>query len=231
MLPGRTVTIKDPAAYGLILTQGYGNIGKHEVETPTLIRYGQMTKDELFVTAEAAEWPQDRKPQRRGESGHAEAFRSGESAGACAESMRLGGRSLIPFVLLGAACGSRPPVAEKPVAEKQKPIEYFHVDPAAAASVTGKVSFHGAKPPRKRIDMESDAGCKTAAYDEPIVTDKKGDLSNAFVYIQSGLEDKKFELTAGPVLLDQHGCMFVAACDRHPRRAGTRSKEQRWRIA
>jgi hypothetical protein len=24
------------------------------VETPTLIRYGQMTKDELFVTAEAA---------------------------------------------------------------------------------------------------------------------------------------------------------------------------------
>jgi len=52
--PGRTVTIHDPAAYGLILTQGYGSIGRHEVETPTLIRYGQMTKDELFVSADAA---------------------------------------------------------------------------------------------------------------------------------------------------------------------------------
>jgi hypothetical protein len=36
------------------VVQGYGSIGKHEVETPTLIRYGQMTKDELFVSAGAA---------------------------------------------------------------------------------------------------------------------------------------------------------------------------------
>ena len=31
-----------------------GSIGQHDVETPALIRYGQMTSDELFVTAEAA---------------------------------------------------------------------------------------------------------------------------------------------------------------------------------
>jgi hypothetical protein len=54
VFPGRSVTIRDAAAYGLIVTQGYGSIGKHDVETPTLIRYGQMTKDELFVTADAA---------------------------------------------------------------------------------------------------------------------------------------------------------------------------------
>jgi hypothetical protein len=54
VFPGRSVTIRDAAAYGLILTQGYGLIGKHEVETPSLIRYGQMTKDELFVSAAAA---------------------------------------------------------------------------------------------------------------------------------------------------------------------------------
>jgi len=48
------VTIKDAAAYGMILTQGYGLFGKHDVETPSLIRYGQMTQDELFVTAQAA---------------------------------------------------------------------------------------------------------------------------------------------------------------------------------
>jgi hypothetical protein len=36
------------------VVQGYGSLGKHEIETPSLIRYGQMTKDELFVTAAAA---------------------------------------------------------------------------------------------------------------------------------------------------------------------------------
>ena len=52
--PGKSVTITDAAAYGVIVVQGYGAFGKHEVETPTLIRYGQMTKDELFVSADAA---------------------------------------------------------------------------------------------------------------------------------------------------------------------------------
>jgi hypothetical protein len=54
VIPGHAVTIKDSAAYGLILTSGYGRIGVHDVETPSLIRYGQMTADELFVSADAA---------------------------------------------------------------------------------------------------------------------------------------------------------------------------------
>jgi len=54
VLPGRSVTVKDAAAYGLIVVQGWGGIGGMEVETPSLIRFGQMTKDELFVTAAAA---------------------------------------------------------------------------------------------------------------------------------------------------------------------------------
>jgi hypothetical protein len=54
VLPKQTVTIKDSAAHGLIVVQGYGTLGKHEIETPSLIRFGQMTKDELFVTADAA---------------------------------------------------------------------------------------------------------------------------------------------------------------------------------
>ncbi len=52
--PGRSVVLKDAAAYGLIVVQGWGSIGKMDVETPSLIRYGQLTKDELFVTAAAA---------------------------------------------------------------------------------------------------------------------------------------------------------------------------------
>src|SRR5579864_2053480 len=52
--PGRSATIRDAAAYGAIVVQGWGAVGKLEVETPSLIRYGQMTKDEFFVTAAAA---------------------------------------------------------------------------------------------------------------------------------------------------------------------------------
>jgi hypothetical protein len=54
VLPSRSVVVKDAAAYGLILTQGYGRFGAHRIETPSLIRFGQLTNDELFVTASAA---------------------------------------------------------------------------------------------------------------------------------------------------------------------------------
>jgi hypothetical protein len=55
VFPGRTVLIKDAAAYGAILTQGHGAVGRIDVETPSLIRFGEMTKDEFFVTACAAQ--------------------------------------------------------------------------------------------------------------------------------------------------------------------------------
>jgi hypothetical protein len=54
VLPGKTVTIKDAAAFGLILTQGYGTFGKTPVSTPSMIRFGDLTEDELFVTADTA---------------------------------------------------------------------------------------------------------------------------------------------------------------------------------
>jgi hypothetical protein len=54
VFPRRTVTIQDAAAYGLILTQGFGQFGSHRVETPALIRFGELTNDELFVSVDAA---------------------------------------------------------------------------------------------------------------------------------------------------------------------------------
>lgn len=54
VMPGCTVTIRDAMAYGLILTEGHGRLSVHRVETPTLIRYGQLTDDEFFVTDAAA---------------------------------------------------------------------------------------------------------------------------------------------------------------------------------
>jgi hypothetical protein len=55
VLPKRAVTIRDAAAYGVILTQGHGRFGSLTVSTPAMIRFGQMTEDELFVTAGAAQ--------------------------------------------------------------------------------------------------------------------------------------------------------------------------------
>ncbi|MDB5260854.1 MAG: hypothetical protein JWQ14_135 [Adhaeribacter sp.] len=54
VLPGQTATIKDSAAYGLIMMQGHGKMGVWDIETPSLIRYGQLTNDEFFVSEKAA---------------------------------------------------------------------------------------------------------------------------------------------------------------------------------
>ncbi|WP_339925333.1 hypothetical protein [uncultured Cyclobacterium sp.] len=54
VLPGQTVVIKDSAAYGMIMMQGHGTMGAWDIETPSLIRYGQLTHDEYFVTEKAA---------------------------------------------------------------------------------------------------------------------------------------------------------------------------------
>ncbi len=54
ILPGQTVTLQDGAAYGLIFLQGHGSLGTWEVESATMIRFGQLTADEFFVSEEAA---------------------------------------------------------------------------------------------------------------------------------------------------------------------------------
>lgn len=52
--PGQTVTIQDPVAYGVICIQGVGDFGVHRMAAPVMIRYGQMTEDEFFVSVSAA---------------------------------------------------------------------------------------------------------------------------------------------------------------------------------
>jgi hypothetical protein len=54
VLPGKTVTIKDSAAYGIIVMQGHGKMCVWDIETPALIRYGQLTNDEFFISEKAA---------------------------------------------------------------------------------------------------------------------------------------------------------------------------------
>jgi hypothetical protein len=52
--PGAKVTIKDPGAYSWITTQGEGRIGSLKLQTPAMIMFGELTEDEVFVTAKRA---------------------------------------------------------------------------------------------------------------------------------------------------------------------------------
>ncbi|HMF12060.1 MAG TPA: hypothetical protein VKE94_07125 [Gemmataceae bacterium] len=51
---GVKCTIKDNGAYGLIAVQGSGKIGTQRLQTPAMIRFGELTEDEYFVTEPAA---------------------------------------------------------------------------------------------------------------------------------------------------------------------------------
>ena len=52
--PGASCTISDTGAYGWITVQGEGTIGSLKLQTPAMIRVGEMTDDEVFVSAPAA---------------------------------------------------------------------------------------------------------------------------------------------------------------------------------
>jgi len=52
--PGASATITDPGAYGCIVIQGHGRFGPHPAESAAMLRFGQTSADEFFVSAPAA---------------------------------------------------------------------------------------------------------------------------------------------------------------------------------
>ncbi len=52
--PGATCVIKDNGAYGLITTQGGGRMNNLKINSPKLIRFHELTEDEVFCTEDAA---------------------------------------------------------------------------------------------------------------------------------------------------------------------------------
>jgi hypothetical protein len=52
--PGVRTRLQDPEASGWITVQGRGRLGRLTIESPNLIRFGQRTADEVFITHEAA---------------------------------------------------------------------------------------------------------------------------------------------------------------------------------
>jgi hypothetical protein len=54
IFPGQTANVKDSAAYGCIIIQGHGKFGKHDAEAAIMLRFGQLSADEYFVSAPTA---------------------------------------------------------------------------------------------------------------------------------------------------------------------------------
>ena len=52
--PCKKVCIKDNTAYGCILAQGYGKFGGYNCSAPSMLRFGQLSEDEYFVSSGAA---------------------------------------------------------------------------------------------------------------------------------------------------------------------------------
>lgn len=52
--PGQTVVVKDPVAYGCVMIQGHGQFGSYDAEAAIMLRFGQMSADEHFVSEAAA---------------------------------------------------------------------------------------------------------------------------------------------------------------------------------
>ena len=57
-----------------------------------------------------------------------------------------------------------------------------------------------------RLYRKASAGKEV--FDDQVIVSSDGGLANAFVYIRTGLEGKKFETPVDEAVLDQHGCMF-----------------------
>lgn len=53
--PGAKIVLKDEACYCAVLTQGHGKFGEFDCEAPTMLRFGQASGDEFFISEKAAQ--------------------------------------------------------------------------------------------------------------------------------------------------------------------------------
>lgn len=124
---------------------------------------------------------------------------------------------LLSFVALAlalavAGCGSKEETPASREAESRPAAPAAAVDTANAATLTGKVSFGGAKPAARPIRMDAEPACKGLhsgpVHSEEAVVNDNGTLQYALVYVKDGLGDKAFPTEKEPVVLDQKGCIY-----------------------
>lgn len=116
----------------------------------------------------------------------------------------------IVSLLVLAGCSSEAP---KPAEQAAAPAQQAQpVDPATAATITGKVDFQGTAPAAARLRMDADAACakmhSQPATSQEVVVNPNNTLRWVFVYVKDGLGNRVFPAPKEPVKLDQMGCMY-----------------------
>src|SRR5579863_580182 len=85
--------------------------------------------------------------------------------------------------------------------------------PTAGASLKGVVRFEGSLPKPKLISMSADPSCArqhlSPVFAQEVITDAKGDLQDAVVFVAEGLGDRTFETPTQPAVVEQKGCMYL----------------------
>jgi len=123
--------------------------------------------------------------------------------------LRHGITAFTTVLALSACGGSKQPSAQAPDSNAAQTA----AAPTGSATISGSVKFTGTAPAPKKIQMSSDAYCKTqhpggSVNAEDVVVNPNGTLKNVYVYVKSGLGDKKFPAPTTPAVFDQHGCMY-----------------------
>lgn len=114
------------------------------------------------------------------------------------------------MLIVAVGCGGGgEEAAEAPTEEA---VAYVTVDPAAAATVSGKISFEGTPPKAGRINMSAEPDCAAlhdgVVMNEVVSVGEGGGLRNVFVWVKAGL-DGKFAPSSETPHLDQKGCIYT----------------------
>lgn len=113
--------------------------------------------------------------------------------------------AILAFLTILSGCNSSQPGTQPAAAPKPATIQ---IDPATAGSISGVVSFKGAPPKIKPLDMTADPGCPSQPQPADVVVVNGGKLANVFVYVKEGLPKGGFAVPGDPVVLDQKGCRY-----------------------
>jgi plastocyanin len=119
--------------------------------------------------------------------------------------------SILFGVILMAGC-SKNEETTAPPAETASQAAATPIDQATVGTVSGKVSFTGAKPKLAVIKMDQDQVCvgkhSSPVHVEDGAVNDNGTLPNVFVYVKEGADKYTFATPTDSVTLDQNGCMY-----------------------
>src|SRR5947209_8576908 len=118
----------------------------------------------------------------------------------------------VSLLSLASACKPTPPTDNEPTTGNAPPASK-----GDEGTITGKITYTGTAPERKKIDTSADNNCTQKSpnltTEDWVVID--GKLANTFVYIKEGTIDGAKKITeytwpapSTPAVLDQNGCHY-----------------------